>query len=433
MTGELGPLGRRFLGAFIVVALISVLTVTVAALIGSQRGIAASSSRQLIAERVADYAGMAYQQAGGWSSADLGPASSFAQSQGARIQVFDSQGTAQLSTMGMGRMGGGYEQPVTVDGREVGSVRVGFGGAAADTGRGIAWSWILSATALALIVAAVAGWWVTRLVTRPVTQLTHAAAAFAAGDRTARAHIDSPGEIGELARTFDLAADTIAREETLRRNLAADVAHELRTPATALLAGLEEVRDGYMPADELTLTRLHDQAVRLHRVINDLAALAEAEALSPSANAETVDLAQVVSQATRANAAPLHANGIALREQHQAAVIATADPDRVGQIVTNLLVNVARYCRSGDCVFVTTGVEDRWAVLEVRDTGPGVDADDLQHLFERFWRGSTQHNGSGIGLAVVRELAQAQGGDVAAFSDTGDGLTIRVRLPRAMT
>lgn len=428
---DLGPLGRRLLGAFIVVALVSVGMVTVAALIGSQRGIDASTSRQQIAEQVAATAGDAYAQAGGWKDADLQPTIAYAEDNGARVQVFDDAGDPLISTMGMGRMTGGYEQPVVVDGADVGVVRVGFGGSVADTGRGIAWSWILIATAIALVVAVVAGWWVTRQITRPITQLTEAAAAFAAGERDSRADIDSPGEIGELARTFDHAADTIAREEQLRRNLSADVAHELRTPLTALLAGLEEVRDGLMPADEQTLTRLHDQAVRLQRVVTDLAALAAAEAASPTAEVRHIDLAEIASRASEASAAQLRVAGVELRQENDHPVYVTADPDRVAQVVGNLLANAARYCRAGDTVVVRTYTNGQASVLEVADTGPGVAPEDLEHVFERFWRGSSAVGGSGIGLAVVRELVRAQGGSVEADSDGSSGLTVRVRFPPA--
>lgn len=421
---NLGQLGRRLLGAFLLVALSAVLMVTVAALIGSQQGIAASTARQEAAEDVADRAAAAYVAGGGWSDADLTATVQFAQAQGLRVQVRDEAGRPLLA----GGPGGGYEQPVLVDGQEVGSVRVGFGGTPAQAGRGIAWRWILTATVVALLVAVVAAWWVSGWITRPIDRLSQAAAAFAAGDREARADIDAPGEIGDLARTFDHAADTIARQEEIRRNLSADVAHELRTPLTALLAGLEEVRDGFVPADERTMTRLHDQALRLQRAVSDLAALADAEA-APRADLRRVDLAEQVRACAPAHAAHLRAAGVELFVDAPSPRWVTADPERLDHIIENLLSNAARYCRPGDSVTVSAQPADGFGVLDVTDTGPGIAPDDLPHVFDRFWRGGSSAGGSGLGLAIVRELAHSQGGTVEAISDGRSGLTIRVSLP----
>jgi two-component system, OmpR family, sensor histidine kinase BaeS len=276
----------------------------------------------------------------------------------------------------------------------------------------------------------VAGAWAARSITRPINRLTEAAAAFAAGDRQARANVDSPGEIGELARTFDDAVEKVASEERARRNLSADVAHELRTPLTALLAGLEEVRDGYMPADDATLTGLHDQALRLQRVVSDLADLAAAEAPSPTRLAK-VDLAVLAEESARSRGAQLRAAGIQLSTQASAPVWVTGDPDRIDQIIGNLLSNVARYCPEGATVTVRTLSAGGAGVLEVQDTGPGVAADDLPRLFDRFWRGSSASGGSGIGLAIVSELVRAQHGTVVAESNGTTGLLVRVTLPGA--
>lgn len=426
---ELGHLGRRLLAAFVGVALVCVLLVTVAALIGSQRGIAASAARQQVAVTAAELAARAYEEAGGWQGADLQPTVAYVTAEDARVQIWDERQTPLLTGMGraMAGMGGGNTEPVVVQQREVGTVRVGFG-TPSNAGQGIAWTWILVATVVAVAIAVGAGWWVAVTITRPLRQLTAATAAFAAGDRDVRAGIAGPGEIGELARTFDEAADTINRQEASRRNLSADVAHELRTPLTALLAGLEEVRDGFVPADEPTLTRLHDQASRLGRVVDDLAALAAAEAPLPVTR-ELMDLSQAARNGVHAQSTQLKAAGVVIKPEVTADVPVMADPDRMTQVVSNLLSNCARYCRPGDSVVVRTYRSDGQGVLEVSDTGPGVPAADLEHIFERFWRGSTAPGGSGIGLAVVRELVSAQDGTVSATSEPAGGLTVQIRLP----
>lgn len=211
------------------------------------------------------------------------------------------------------------------------------------------------------------------------------------------------------------------------------MAHELRTPLAALLAGLEEARDGLVPADEATLTGLHDQATRLGRIVNDLAALSEAEAPAPAARLERCDLAQVAVRSAQQHAAQLRAAGISIDVRAGQPVVVLADAGRMDQVLGNLLANVARYCRPGDGVTVRVRAQDGAGLLEVADTGPGIAPDDLPRVFDRFWRGpgAAPVTGSGIGLAVVQALVVGQGGTVAAESDGRSGTTMRVTLPLA--
>lgn len=440
----LGPLGRRLLVAFCLVAVASVLMVTVAALIGSERGIAASTEagRDQVTQDVAGAAALAYADADGWANADLAPAIAVADGVGARLQIHDADGVFVGGSeqpgngRGPGNVGrGAYEATIVVDGDTVGIARLGFGRSGEETGRGIAWTWILIAAAAALVLAVAVSWVVARQITRPIHRLTRASAAFAAGDREARANINAPDEIGELARTFDAAADAIAKAEQVRRNLSADVAHELRTPLTALLIGLEELRDGLVPADEQMLTRLHDQAARLNRIVNDLAALSAAEAPGPSMRTMPIDLTEVVTRTVSGHAAQLRAAGLDVTTELDGPLPVFADADRLAQVIGNLLSNAARYCRPGDRVVVRTCAQAGECVLEIADTGPGISPADLPHIFDRFWRGSQASAvaGSGIGLAVARALVEAQGGMITAASDGHSGTTFTVRMPRATT
>lgn len=457
----LGPIGKRLLLAFLVVALSSVAVLSVAALVGADRGLAASAAagRETAAISTAAAAAAAYDDAGGWAGADLSHAVAVAAAAGAGLQVRDSEGgivSGALSRNGNGRGAGpfaggataaealpadshtdpdaaarGYvSEPVLVAGQQVGTVRLGFGAPGSDSGRDVAWSWIAVATLAALGIAVVAAWYVTRRLTAPLVRLTRTVAAFAAGDRTARADITAPGELGALARTFDETADAIETSERVRRNLAADVAHELRTPLAVLQAGLEELRDGLVPADHHTLAALHDQSVRLARTVNDLAALAAAEAPALTATSTVVDLASVAASATAGSAAALRAAGVTV-ETDLEPVEVVADADRVGQILGNLLANVARYCRPGDTVRIRTSQDGDEGVLAVEDTGPGMDPDEIGHATERFWRGrhATGVAGSGLGLAIVAALAEAQHGRVSIASDGCHGTAVTLRLP----
>jgi two-component system sensor histidine kinase BaeS len=445
----LGPLGRRLLAAFVLVALSSVLVLTVAALVGADRGLTATrqADRQQLAARVAAAAATAYQAADGWDGADLAPAVAVADAAGARLLVRDASGATVASSAGGGHMPGmggpgpgmgggsagqaGVSWPVVVEGRTVGSVRLGFTTPAGTPGRGVAWSWILLAAVTAILVAIAVSWFVTRRVSGPVMRLAAAARALAAGDRSARSGVTAPGELGELAGAFDQMADDLAHAEQVRRQLAADVAHELRTPLAALQAGLEELRDGLIQPDPARLAGLHDQTLRLGRVVDDLAELAAAESAALSLRLANVDLAQVTRAALAAQDAQLRAAGLQVHAELDPGVLVRRDADRLDQALGNLLTNAARYCRPGDQVTARVSATDGQGVVEITDTGPGVPADELPHVFDRLWRGkaSSASSGSGIGLAVVRELVSAHGGTVTATSPPGSGATFTIRLP----
>ncbi|OIQ84667.1 signal transduction histidine-protein kinase BaeS [mine drainage metagenome] len=457
----MGPLGRRMLLAFILVAVSSVVVLTVAALIGVGQGVEAvqQSERVQKAAAAAGAAGAAYQAAGGWNGADLTSSSAIAQAAGARLFVLDQSGSSVRVGPGMGQGAGGpgpgaqgsaqsnaqssaqgaVTAPVVVDGVTVGTVRLMFGASSGTRARDIAWSWIAVAAAVALVVAVVASWWVTRVLTRPIDAMTTAARQFAAGDREARTGESGPGELGELAHAFNGMADTVARSERDRRNLTADVAHELRTPLAVLQAGLEELRDGLVEPTSEGLARLHDQSLRLGRIVQDLAELSAAEGLSAAEATESnamraeVDLGQVVADALAGHDPQLRAAGLVIVRELSGPAVVRADSDRLHQAVGNLLANVARYCRPGDEARVTVRPDGGDVVLVVADTGPGLPADEVPHVFDRLWRGrGTEHiAGSGIGLAVVREIVVAHGGTIDARSPAGGGLTVTIRLPSA--
>ena len=289
---------------------------------------------------------------------------------------------------------------------------------------------MIGAAVVALAAALAVSGYVSRRLARPLVALAGAAGRFAAGDWTARAHVEAPGELGEVARAFDTMADEVVGAETVRRRLAADVAHELRTPLAALQAGLEELRDGLREPDT---PRLADHSLRLGRVEQDLADLSAAESAALSLHPVDTDLAEVARAALAARRPQLDAAALRLDADLASSVPVRADPDRIHQAVANLLANTVRYCRPGDRVSVCAHTEDGSAVLQVADTGPGIPADGLPHVFDRLWRGHRARSvaGSGIGLAVVRELVTAHGGTVTATSPPG-GTAVTIRLPRAV-
>ena len=444
----LGPLGRRLLFAFVLVAVSSVLVLTVAALIGVGQGfqVATQVNQEKAAASAAAAAGDAYRKASGWDGADLSRTSAVAEAAGAKLFVLDATGAPVGTPSGAGHVGQGQGQgkgvgpvggegvanaPVVDVGARVGTVRLVFETGTGNRARDVAWWWITVAAVVALLIALLASWVVTRLITRPIKAMTSATRAFAAGDRQARAGVHGPGELGELARAFDSMADTVARSERDRRNLTADVAHELRTPLAALQAGLEELRDGLVEPTPQGLAGLHDQSLRLGRVVSDLAELSAVEASDVPVRRAEVDLTQVARDELAVRESHLRAAGLAVGSRLDGPVLVRGDSDRLHQAMGNLLANAARYCRAGDEVTVVVRSEADQAVLVVVDSGPGIPADELPHVFDRLWRGSAakQVAGSGIGLAVAREIVVAHGGTIEAVSPDGAGTTVTIRLP----
>ncbi|MCG2798374.1 MAG: HAMP domain-containing histidine kinase, partial [Cellulomonas sp.] len=298
------------------------------------------------------------------------------------------------------------------------------------------------ASVVALAVAVLAGWLTTRWLTAPLAGLGRVAQSFARGRRDLRADESASGELGELARGFNEAADAVERSAAARRQMAADVAHELRTPLAALQAGLEELRDGLVPADPATLSRLHDQSVRLGRVVGDLALLSQVDDAAPASQIGRVDLAGVVADEVAARMPELRAAGLTVTGRVDGSAPVLGDADRLHQVVGNLLANCARHCRPGDEVEVRVSVQGAAGlpigpgagvvVLEVRDTGPGIAAADQARVFDRYFRaGDVRMPGSGLGLAVVREFVEAHAGRVELVSAPGLGTTVTVRLPLA--
>lgn len=225
-------------------------------------------------------------------------------------------------------------------------------------------------------------------------------------------------------------ARNLRREDQLRRDMVADIAHELRTPVTILQGGTEELLDGIADPTPGKLTSLHDETLRLGRLVDDLATLAAAQAAALTLHKAPVDLGKLAADAARALAPQFTEAGLRLNLD-TAPAVAVADEARLTQVATNLLTNAVKYTPSGGEVTVTTRAGAGSARLTVADTGPGIPAADLPHVFERFWRGTgaKARSGAGIGLAVVAELAAAHGGTASAASPPGTGAVFTVTLP----
>jgi signal transduction histidine kinase len=231
---------------------------------------------------------------------------------------------------------------------------------------------------------------------------------------------------------FDHMADTLDYEDTVRRDLVASVAHELRTPVAVLQAGHEALLDGVTEPSPQELGSLRDEVLRLARMVDDLQTMAAADAAVLRLAREPRDLAPIAARAADSLARRFDAAEVTLHRELTPAP-ALADERWIHQVVTNLLGNALKFTPPGGTVTIRTRADDGRAVLEVADTGIGIPAGELPRVFDRFWRGqaAVPASGSGIGLAVAAELAWAHGGTLTADSRPGEGTRLTLSLPLA--
>ena len=449
-----GSLAARLALAFVVVALVAVGVLAGLTLISSRSEIDQLAERQRDQDTASISAtvAQAYRQAGGWDQSDLSGAFALAAAARAELTVIDSDGVLVAeSPPGMGdlmtRMHGEtamsamvLDTPrrvdVDVDGATVGTAELRFLSTGLDDPQqeirdALARS-VLVGAGIAVLVALGAGVFVSRRVTRPLVALTAVARRLESGDRAARSLLhNAPGELGELSGAFDQMADALRREDELRRALVADVAHELRTPATILLASLEELVDGLAEPTPERLGSLHEEVLRIRRVIEDLETLASAQAAGLHLVRAPVDVAEVAQDAVDALRPSFEDAGLTLSTS-MVPVVVDGDSDRLRQIVVNLLTNALKYTPRGGTVAVSVTSHNDGARLTVADNGPGISPDDAPLVFERFWRGDNARHvtGSGIGLTIVDELARAHGGTASVDSGRGAGAAFIVSLPK---
>jgi two-component system sensor histidine kinase BaeS len=274
-----------------------------------------------------------------------------------------------------------------------------------------------------------------RRLVRPIRALTRAAQRMEAGDQSARVPAAGRDEVGGLAHAFNAMAESLEASDQQRRAMVSDVAHELRTPLANIQGYLEAAQDGVVPTDDALVASLLDDATTLGRLVDDLQVLALADAGRLTLRRQPVDAAEVVQAAVAAQRGAAAAARVELEADAPGAVPVVADPDRLRQVLGNLVGNALRYTHPGGRIGVAAAVAGGGAVLTVRDTGVGIAPEHLPHVFDRFYRcdpsRSRETGGSGLGLAIVRQLVEAHGGTVTAASVPGEGSTFTVRLPLA--
>jgi signal transduction histidine kinase len=436
-----GPMALRLALAFASVALaaVALLAGLAAAFAAADLSAIARYQRQELTPLIALAAGGAWDRQNSWAQADLSPVLDLARRAGADVQIRDQAGRPVTTTRGFltQRDGPQYSWPVKAGQQRVGLALVRYTGPGPSSADEALRTGLLQAIAgaagLAALLSLVVGLGIARYITRPVARLMAATGSMARGDRNCRVGpVRGPTEMRALAAAFDQMADALDRQEQLRRDLVADVAHELRTPIAVLQAEHEALLDGVAEPTPATFGVLRDQVLRLARIVGDLQTLSEADAAAVRLATERVDLAEIAASAADSLAGRFDAAGITVTRRLEPVAV-FADADRMNQIITNLLTNALKFTPAGGQVRIDAEPADDRAVLRVSDTGVGIPADELPRIFDRFWRGrqAVHTGGSGIGLAVAAELARAHGGELTAASEVGLGTQMTLTLARA--
>ena len=294
-------------------------------------------------------------------------------------------------------------------------------------------AWVTAA--LALVLAAGLALVLGRAFVTPVKRVADATHRLAAGDYATRVPVRSQDELGRLAVDFNRLAETLERNETLRRRFMADVSHELRTPLAVLSAELEAMEDGVRPLTRESLASLRGEVSALGKLVEDLNQLALADVGALAYRKRRVDVVPLLEQALESFRDRLAERHLAVETALGREAIVFGDADRLLQMFRNLLENSARYTDAGGRVRASARREGDRVVVDFEDSAPGVPPEALPHLFERFYRvdasRSRANGGAGLGLAICRSIAVAHDGEMSASDSPLGGLRVRITLPFA--
>lgn len=439
-------LGARLVVAFVVVSLLG--TLLVAAYVAySTRNRFKDYQEEQTATTMATIYAERYVAGGGWEAVVVGQVPFPAGGQGGPATVADLQGRAVIPALGI-RVGDAIPQdkldrgiPITVNGEQVGTLvplweerppapanpfMQGFYRALAIGGG--------AATLLALLLAVL----FSRSLRRPLRELAGAARAVAQGDLGHQIPVRSRDELGQLAGDFNRMSADLASAERQRRQMTADIAHELRTPLSLIIGHAEAIEDGVLPPSPETIGIIHDEARSLARLVDDLRTLSLADAHQLTMAIQPVCPLNLLQRAANAYRPRAEELGITLSvDAADDLPRVAADSDRVAQVLGNLLSNALRHTPQGGAITLRAAEDGAFVRVGVTDTGPGIAPDDLPHIFDRFYRGDASRHresgGSGLGLGIARSLVEAQGGRIWAESPPGSGATLWFTLPLADT
>ena len=439
----LRSLRSRLLASFLLVVLVAV---GVVALLASQttRGQFygyVQHAAEMGNRRFQVILGSYYAQNGSWAGVQA-QVERLAEVTGEDVVLLDSGGRVIADSAGrlVGQTAGGSWTggpiAITVGGSQVGAVYVD------PSGRPTGEQAFLDSVNRSLIVGAgVAGLLallltlvLSRPIVSPLETLTAAARRMAQGDLAQRVAVGGADEVADLARAFNAMAESVARNEQLRSQMASDVAHELRTPVAVIHGYLQALRDGVMAADGETLDALFDEATLLGRLVEDLRQLTLADAGQLTLRRQPAAVEELVGRAGLAVRPLLAAHGLRMQTDLAAELPAVeVDSERVGQVLCNLLNNAAAHTPAGGLITVSAREGEGTVLVGVADTGAGVSAEDLPYIFERFYRADRSRaratGGAGLGLTIAKKIVEAHGGRIGVESELGQGATFTFSLP----
>ena len=293
---------------------------------------------------------------------------------------------------------------------------------------------VLLGALIAGIAAAIFTLFYSRQILQPIKALTTASNKIKNGELGQRVRVDRNDEIGELASTFNSMAHQLQTQKELRRNMVNDLAHELRNPLSKSHGYLEALKEGAMQPTEEIIDSLYRHSLLLKRLVNDLQDLAMAESGQLKLSKRPVVLRDLISNAVASLRVKLEENDVELDISAGDEILVQVDPDRIEQVLRNLVDNAIAHIKKEGSISIATEVAEDQVTIIVEDNGKGIPPEDIPHIFDRFYRidesRARSSGGTGLGLTIAKEIVNAHGGDIEVESEVGEGTTFRFTLPR---
>ena len=297
---------------------------------------------------------------------------------------------------------------------------------------------LLYGALMAAIIALLLGIFLSRTLTRPIRELTQATHAVSEGDLSQQVPIRSNDELGELGKAFNKMSTELSRSVNARKQMTADIAHELRTPLSLILGHAEAVHDGVLPPTRENFEIIREEATRLEHLVDDLRILSLADAGELTINPQTIEPQRLLQEVAAIYQYQAQRKNITLDLDITSPLSdIEVDPGRMTQVLTNILDNALRHTPEGGRIVLSAKDTNDQVELTIEDSGPGLKAEDIDRIFNRFYRTDSSRQrdgafpgGSGLGLAIARSIVQAHSGQLSAESEAGKGLKVIVRLPK---
>ncbi|GLO68428.1 sensor histidine kinase [Oceanobacillus kimchii] len=358
-----------------------------------------------------------------------------------QIIVFDSSGeiVADTTPENMENKNSSVKEPLAINGKNIGTL-IAYPVKSASVSR-LEQQFVQSVNAtilfgflVAVLLSLVIGLFLSKKISKPLTQLVSGIERVSKGKTNFRLSIDSKDEFSQLGDSFNKMTETLERTEHIRQSLVADVAHELRTPLTIIQAKLESIQAGALEATEEVILHVSDEVYRLSRLVNDLQQLSLAESKTLPLHKERTEINGFVEAILSQFQWLADEKDIRLQfSKNPTDIYIEIDRDRMTQVVVNLLGNALRYTRDSGTVIVDVKVEGKSVVLHFKDTGPGIDEQKLPFIFERFYRldesRKRDEGGAGLGLSIAKGFVEVHGGTINVTSIKGEGTRFEVSLP----